>query len=91
MLEDSQVLVLLTQEKLVERLPDAEKEVRAAGIARAEQNSEIPNPIVVCLDKDWETACPRGEREPNQLCTQPDNLAYIIYTSGSTGSLWSSD
>jgi len=35
MLEDSQVLVLLTQEKLVERLRMRREEVRAAGITQS--------------------------------------------------------
>jgi amino acid adenylation domain-containing protein len=83
MLEDSQVSVLLTQERLVGGLPDA--------IACAQQDSAIQNPKskiqnsrVVCLDKDWETIAQESEENPKR-CVTGSNLAYVIYTSGSTG------
>jgi amino acid adenylation domain-containing protein len=93
MLEDSQVSVLLTQEKLVDRLPN--------GITDAQQDSKIQNLKVVCLDNDWNTISPSSLRtatltgmasltaqesseNPTSSVTS-NNLAYIIYTSGSTG------
>src|ERR687886_303732 len=83
MLEDSQVSVLLTREKLVEQLPDV--------IASAHQNctiqnptSKIQNPRVVCLDKDWENIAQESPENPTSSVAS-DNLAYVIYTSGSTG------
>jgi amino acid adenylation domain-containing protein len=74
MIEDAQVSVLLTQEKLVRGLTDA----------IALQNTNISNPKVVCLDTDWETIAKASQDNPISHVTS-ENLAYIIYTSGSTG------
>lgn len=76
MLEDSQVSVLLTQENLVERLPD--------DIITTQQNSAIRNPRVVCLDTDCNTIAQESQENPVSSVTS-ENLAYVIYTSGSTG------
>ena len=76
MLEDAQVSVLLTQEKLVERLPDA--------IPSPQLDGAIQNPKVVCLDNDWEAIAQESEENLSSGVTS-DRLAYVIYTSGSTG------
>jgi amino acid adenylation domain-containing protein len=76
MLEDSQVSVLLTQEKLVERLPNV--------ITDAQQDSHIQNYRVVCLDTEWNAIAQESLENPTSRVTS-DNLAYVIYTSGSTG------
>ncbi|HEY9612886.1 non-ribosomal peptide synthetase, partial [Allocoleopsis sp.] len=76
MLEDSQVSVLLTQEKLVERLPNV--------ITEAQQDSPIQNPRVICLDTDWNAIAQESSQNPTSSVIS-DNLAYVIYTSGSTG------
>jgi len=70
-------MVLLTQEKLVERLPDAEKEVRAAGIARAEQNSKSQSNCGVSGQRLGDYLPAR--REPNQLCLTTTQLYIILW------------
>jgi amino acid adenylation domain-containing protein len=71
MLEDAQVSVLITQEKLVEdggwRMEDGE-----------------PRLTVVCLDRDWPTISQQRNDNP-KTGVGSENLAYVIYTSGSTG------
>jgi amino acid adenylation domain-containing protein len=74
MIEDSQISVLLTQEKLVEQLPDV--------VTCTQQDS--PNRRVICLDTDWNTITQESSENPTSSVTS-DNLAYVIYTSGSTG------
>ncbi|NEQ28561.1 MAG: AMP-binding protein [Microcoleus sp. SIO2G3] len=74
MIEDSQISVVLTQEKLVEQLPDV--------VTCIQQDS--PNPRVICLDTDWNTITQESSENPTNSVTS-DNLAYVIYTSGSTG------
>jgi len=76
MIEDAQVPVLLTQEKLIKRLPDS--------LTGTQPDELIQNPIVVCLDKNWETIAQESQENPTSGVTA-DNLAYVIYTSGSTG------
>ena len=76
MLEDAQVSVLLTQENLVKRLPDA--------IPSPQLDGAIQNPKVVCLDNDWEAIAQESEENLSSGVTS-DRLAYVIYTSGSTG------
>jgi amino acid adenylation domain-containing protein len=76
MLDDAQVSVLLTQEKLITQLPDA--------ITSTAQDGAIQNPKVVFLDRDWHTIDQESPENPTSNVTS-DNLAYIIYTSGSTG------
>jgi amino acid adenylation domain-containing protein len=70
MLEDSQVSLLLTQEKFVETL-------------QATSFSQHPERII-CLDRDWQTINQGNQDNLNNI-THSDNLAYVIYTSGSTG------
>jgi len=74
MVEDSQVPVLLVQERLVERL-------RIGKSANRQINA---SPQVICLDTDWAEIARESDGNPVSEAT-PDNLAYVIYTSGSTG------
>lgn len=70
MLADSDVPVLLTQERLMERLPALNDPANRAQVVR--------------LDADWE-AISREEDRPPACGATLDNLAYAIFTSGSTG------
>ncbi|MFB2836724.1 non-ribosomal peptide synthetase, partial [Floridanema evergladense] len=70
MLSDSQVPVLLTQQKFVETLYTTSLPTHPAHL--------------VCLDTNWVVI--QECSGDNLICdVQPENLAYIIYTSGSTG------
>lgn len=69
MLSDSQVKVLLTQEKLVVGLPEHQAHIVC---------------LDVCLDTDESLIVAGSEENPTCEVTA-ENLAYIIYTSGSTG------
>ncbi|MFB2875779.1 amino acid adenylation domain-containing protein, partial [Floridanema aerugineum] len=70
MLSDSQVSVLLTQQKFVETLYTTSLPTHQAHL--------------VCLDTDWVVI--QECSPENLICDlQPENLAYVIYTSGSTG------
>ncbi len=73
MLEDSQAAVLMTQSKLLSALPQADV-----------FNPTIPNPLVVCLDRDWQEIVKESQENLKNQTTAED-LAYVIYTSGSTG------
>ncbi len=80
MLEDTRAPVLLTQQRLVPELVEAEG-----------TNNGDPRPSVlgsrlevVCLDKGWEVIAQESEENPESGATA-ENLAYIMYTSGSTG------
>jgi amino acid adenylation domain-containing protein len=68
MLEDAQVSVLLTQQELAPLFNQGWED----------------QPIVVCLEKDWEAIAIESEENPVNK-TAADNLAYVLYTSGSTG------
>jgi amino acid adenylation domain-containing protein len=76
MLDDSQASVLLTSERIIERLK----------IGASDSRSSIldPQTKVVCLDTNWGTIV-RESPQSNRSEVKPDNLAYVIYTSGSTG------
>ncbi|MEH1902755.1 MAG: amino acid adenylation domain-containing protein [Nostoc sp.] len=73
-LQDTQVLILLTQQKLLAKLPDVLK-----------QRKNSPDRMqVVCLDRDWDFIA--NQNKQNLVsAVSTYNLAYIIYTSGSTG------
>ena len=69
MLEDAQVSVVVTQDRLLES---------------AQQSTVSSHPLNVCLERDWNAIKEqRGDNLQNQA--SPTNLAYVIYTSGSTG------
>ncbi len=70
MLEDAQVRVVLTEEKLVAPLQQ--------GVIQSDRTK------LVCLDRDWDTIAAESDTALGTP-VQPHNLAYTIYTSGSTG------
>lgn len=69
MLEDAQVSVLLTCSSL--KFPQVQDKARS-------------NPVVVCLDTEWQKIVEESQDNPKCIVT-PNHLAYTIYTSGSTG------
>jgi amino acid adenylation domain-containing protein len=69
MLEDANVAVVVTQEKLI-------RSCELSGISA--------EPVYVCLDRDCASIEACSNQNPNVPLTS-DNLAYLIYTSGSTG------
>jgi len=71
MLEDTQVTVLLTQEKFLETL---------SATSLLEQNQGR----IVCLDTNWQTI-EQANHDNLHSTVSGENLAYVIYTSGSTG------
>lgn len=86
MLEDSQVLVLLTQQRL---LDDGGWRPVLSTVEGIEDDDPLSSILdsrlkVVCLDRDLPIIEQHSDDNPS---TQIDshNLAYVIYTSGSTG------
>ncbi|WGV25108.1 non-ribosomal peptide synthetase [Halotia branconii] len=96
MLKDAQVSVLLTQQALINRLPQCEKAggqhlgfarrpgAGGRGKERALSYSASYQAKLVCLDTD---AGLISQFSKNNLISgvQANNLGYVIYTSGSTG------
>jgi amino acid adenylation domain-containing protein len=80
MLEDAQVLVLLTQRRVLENGIE-DRRSRADGEARFSLFD--PQIHVICLDSDWEVIEQRSGENLDKAAAE--NLAYVIYTSGSTG------
>ena len=83
MVEDSKVSVVLTEAKLLEKLPGAEEQGRE-GEGEGEGTRGRLGPKVVCLDQEWEKIAGERESRPESGVTV-ENMAYIYYTSGSTG------
>jgi surfactin family lipopeptide synthetase A len=76
-LSDSQVAVLLTQQKLLAGLPDCD-----IPIVRLDADWED----IVASDSNLDLTTPHSRRYPQGAPLQTSNsLAYVIYTSGSTG------
>ncbi|MBG1265874.1 non-ribosomal peptide synthase/polyketide synthase, partial [Nostoc sp. WHI] len=73
MLEDTQLSVLLTQEKLVNKLGD-----------RLWHSFAERKASVICLDSNWDIINQQTQQNPT-TSIKADNLAYVMYTSGSTG------
>ncbi|MFN6531145.1 non-ribosomal peptide synthetase [Nostoc sp. ChiSLP03a] len=73
MLEDAQISVLLTQQYLIERLPEHQAQLHFGSVQRR-----------VCLDTEWQSICQLSDADLVNS-TSSENLAYVIYTSGSTG------
>ncbi|MFK8185398.1 MAG: amino acid adenylation domain-containing protein [Phormidesmis sp.] len=71
MLEDTQVSVLLTNQKLAEQLPAYAGTLLCLDSAHLEQTL-------------WQDSTLEQQQNPTSSI-QPNNLAYVIYTSGSTG------
>jgi amino acid adenylation domain-containing protein len=91
-LAETQAVALLTQERLVEGMRNAEFGMRNG---KLESESETQGQIfriphsafrnrVVCMDADWETIARESEDNLDGEVAAA-NLAYVIYTSGSTG------
>ncbi len=83
-LEDAQVTVLLTQQRLIDRLPQ-----HHAKLVCLDTDAELisqcsPNNIISLRVRQFRLD---GNRQDSNCLTgvQPNNLVYIIYTSGSTG------
>ena len=76
MLDDSQVSVLLTSERIIAGFKINDSDSRSSILD--------PQMKVVCLDTNWETIV-RESAQNIRSEVKPDNLAYVIYTSGSTG------
>ncbi|NEQ64995.1 MAG: amino acid adenylation domain-containing protein [Symploca sp. SIO2D2] len=74
MLADSQASVLLTQEKLLDKLPKHQ----------TQSHSSLNKQQFICLDADWGEISQENHNNVDNGVTS-DNLAYVIYTSGSTG------
>jgi amino acid adenylation domain-containing protein/non-ribosomal peptide synthase protein (TIGR01720 family) len=98
MLDSSRLPVLLTQERLIPRLP-AVTAVRPSGadvqpaVPGVESSGPGAQPAVtgvqiIALDRDWPAIAAIGAATaaaPPAARVEPQNLAYVIYTSGSTG------
>jgi len=78
MLEDAEISVLLTQERLIE---DGKWQVRDDDPRSSILHSQM---TMVCLDRDWHLVETQS-RETSRRGLSSDDLAYVIYTSGSTG------
>jgi amino acid adenylation domain-containing protein len=84
MLEDSRAAVLLTQQRLVERIPEHEARAthQVEGWSQGARDRLCRR--VVRLDTDWETIAQQSQENPIGGATA-GSLAYMIYTSGSMG------
>ncbi|NEO73876.1 amino acid adenylation domain-containing protein, partial [Moorena sp. SIO3H5] len=72
---DSQVSVLLTVEKLLDKLTQLQ----------IKKNCVLKGQQIICLDAEWSQIYQENYRDIVETEVKPDNLAYVIYTSGSTG------
>ena len=77
MLEDTGLSVVLTQEKLGDRL-------RGGFADSPEETLRDRKADVICLDSNWDIINQQTKENPTTNI-KADNLAYVIYTSGSTG------
>ena len=77
MLEDTGLSVVLTQEKLGDRL-------RGGLTDSPEETLRDRKADVICLDSNWDIINQQTKENPTTNI-KADNLAYVIYTSGSTG------
>ncbi|QLE41851.1 amino acid adenylation domain-containing protein [Nostoc sp. C052] len=73
MLEDTQLSIVLTQEKLVNKLGD-----------RLWRDFAERQANIICLDSNWDIINQQTQQNPT-TSVNADNLAYVMYTSGSTG------
>jgi amino acid adenylation domain-containing protein len=86
MLEDAQVSVLLTQQRLVKRIGWKSAVSQGEGTEGGKSQSSILDSGIrlVCLDRDWQTIAQQSANNP-KVRDDSDTPAYVIYTSGSTG------
>ena len=77
MLEDTGLSVVLTQEKLGDRL-------RGGFADSPDETLRDRKADVICLDSNWDIINQQTKQNPT-TSTKADNLAYVMYTSGSTG------
>jgi len=77
-LNDAQVLVLLTQKFLIENLS------RPSFVDFKGKSGKSENLKLLCLDRDWATIAANSAANLQNM-SAPENPAYVIYTSGSTG------
>ncbi len=82
MLEDSQAAIVLTQEKLKEKL--------SALVVKGTAQETVQDTHLIALDKQWPEISDRvADLNAKQVTlrqeVKPHHLAYMIYTSGSTG------
>ncbi|WP_138502504.1 non-ribosomal peptide synthetase, partial [Nostoc sp. PA-18-2419] len=81
MLEDTQLSVILTQEKLVSKLCDR----FWRGFGDSPQETLRDRKVhVICLDSNWDIISQQTQQNPTTSIKAQD-LAYVMYTSGSTG------
>ena len=81
MLEDTGLSVVLTQEKLIDKLSDR---LRGGFADSPDETLRDRKADIICLDSNWDTINQQTKQNPT-TSTKADNLAYVIYTSGSTG------
>ena len=74
MLEDTNSVLVLTQNRLVARLQDVVENT-------ANQNNELKSKLILLDDKPYESQ----DKVNLQKYSQSTDLAYVIYTSGTTG------
>ncbi|OYD96431.1 hypothetical protein CDG76_06490 [Nostoc sp. 'Peltigera membranacea cyanobiont' 210A] len=81
MLEDTQLSVILTQEKLVKKLGDCLRHSFADSPEKTQRDGKAS---VICLDSNWDIINQQTQHNPTNSI-KADNIAYVMYTSGSTG------
>jgi len=86
MLQDCRAPVLLTQQRLAQRLGGPADTLSSSdGDGQASAKEALPaRPLVICLDADQETVARQSGQDLPRLAT-PESPAYVLYTSGSTG------
>jgi amino acid adenylation domain-containing protein/thioester reductase-like protein len=81
MVEDTQLSIVLTQEKLINKLADC---LRRDFADSPEKTRRERQANIICLDSNWDIINQQTQQNPT-TSVKGDNLAYVMYTSGSTG------
>jgi amino acid adenylation domain-containing protein/thioester reductase-like protein len=81
MLEDTQLSVILTQEKLVNKLGAS---LQHGFTDSPEETLRERKVNIICLDSNWDIINQQTQQNPTTSIKAQD-LAYVMYTSGSTG------
>jgi amino acid adenylation domain-containing protein len=76
-INETQVPVVLTQEKLLQKLLGFTS-------PQASTSKVLNKTLCLCLDTDWQEITHKPDNNPT-INVNPENAIYIIYTSGSTG------